>query len=152
MPHRDLQGDAIDFCRFPSVSYFVSSCLRARHSGSGLVLKGWVHTKAQSHEGLKKARTAEEGHASSCPGPPTTFQRQQIRQFIALVFPCGNVPSLNRILVASQIDPGTTTRAPPNSQEDQSSSEQLRQFPIQFIRRFREGRRFPHRSTRNQSA
>ena len=46
------------------------------------------------------------------------------------MFPCGNAPALKRILVASQTDLGTTTRAPPNSQELQSSSEQLRQIPI----------------------
>ncbi len=33
-----------------------------------------------------------DGQASSCPGSLRAFQRQQIRQFIGIVFSCNNAP------------------------------------------------------------
>ena len=53
--------------------------------------------------------------------------------------------------IALRINPGTTKRAPPNCWGDQSSPQHLHKSPIHLIRRFRDRRRFPHRSTTNQS-
>ncbi len=80
----------------PQVSSFVSSCLRASHSCPGFVLKGWVPhevTKTRRTEDMPAMhRTLEEGRALSRPGSLSAFQRQQIRQFIDLVFCCSNAP------------------------------------------------------------